>query len=108
MRQSKQTSGERIVKDIKRKMRELEKVRPSLKGALKPIMVQSRHRNVHGSGDWVFWHPGQVKKYANHMHEPHGNIHFRGEHTAIMERGMEGAFESGERAAIDAPHMERA
>jgi len=87
-------------------MRELERVRPSLKGALEPIMVQSCHRNVHGSGDWVFWRPGQVKKYANHMRDRHGNIHFAGEHTAIMERGMEGAFESGERAAIDV--LERA
>ena len=87
-------------------MRELERVRPSLKGALEPIMVQSCHRNVHGSGDWVFWRPGQVKKYGNHMRDSHGNIHFAGEHTAIMERGMEGAFESGERAAIDV--LERA
>lgn len=81
--------------------RELVKVRPSLEGALEPIMVQSCHRNIHGSGDWVFWRPGQVKKYANHMRDPHGNLHFAGEHTAIMERGMEGAFESGERAATD-------
>jgi len=80
---------------------ELVKIRPSLEGALEPIMIQSCHRNVHGSGDWVFWRPGQVKKYANHMRNRHGNIHFCGEHTAIMERGMEGAFESGERAAID-------
>ena len=87
-------------------MQELEKYRPSLKGALEPIMVQSCHRNVHGSGDWVFWRPGQVKKYANHMRQSHGNIHFCGEHTAVMERGMEGAFESGERAALDT--LERA
>ena len=82
-------------------MRELVKVRPALEGALEPIVVQSCHRNVHGAGDWVFWRPGQVTKYAAHMREPHGNIHFCGEHTAVNERGMEGAFESGERAALD-------
>lgn len=81
--------------------RELVKVRPSLEGALEPIMVQSCHRDVHGSGDWVFWRPGQVTEFARHMREPHGNIHFCGEHTAVLERGMEGAFESGERAAFD-------
>lgn len=75
--------------------------RPSLKDALEPILVQSCHRNVHGAGDWVFWRPGQVTEFGRHMRDPHGNIHFCGEHTAIMERGMEGAFESGERAAID-------
>lgn len=81
--------------------RELVKIRPSLDGALEPLLVQSCHRSVHGAGDWVFWRPGQVQKYAPHMRAPHGNIHFAGEHTALMERGMEGAFESGERAAFD-------
>ncbi len=82
-------------------MQELVKVRPALEGALEPLLVQSCHRDVHGSGDWVFWRPGQVQKYAPFMREPHGNIHFAGEHTALLERGMEGAFESGERAALD-------
>ncbi len=33
---------------------------------------------------------------------PHGRIHFAGEHTARIARGMEGAMESGERAALEA------
>lgn len=82
-------------------MRELVKVRPAMEGALEPLLVQSCHRDVHGAGDWVFWRPGQVGAYAAHMRDPHGNIHFCGEHTALMQRGMEGAFESGERAALD-------
>ena len=82
-------------------LKELIKVRPALEGALEPIVVQSCHRDVHGAGDWVFWRPGQVTAYAGRIREPHGNIHFCGEHTALMERGMEGAFESGERAALD-------
>ncbi|MEO0575435.1 MAG: NAD(P)/FAD-dependent oxidoreductase [Pseudomonadota bacterium] len=83
-------------------MRELERIRPSMVGALEPILVQSCHRDIHGAGDWVFWRPGQISEFAPYMREAHGNIHFCGEHTAIMERGMEGAFESGERAALDA------
>ncbi len=82
-------------------MQALERARPSLKGALQPIGIQSCHREVHGGGDWVFWRPGQVSAFAAHMREAHGNVHFAGEHTALMERGMEGAFESGERAAVD-------
>ncbi len=74
--------------------------RPAIKGAIEPVLVQSCHRDVHGAGDWVFWRPGQVTKYAAHMRDAHGNIEFCGEHTALLERGMEGAFESGERAAI--------
>jgi monoamine oxidase len=82
-------------------MKEIEKLRPATKGLLEPLLVQSCHREVWGAGDWVFWRPGQITKYANHMRDRHGNIHFAGEHTAVMERGMEGAFESGERAALD-------
>lgn len=80
---------------------EIAKIRPSTKGVLEPLLVQSCHREAWGAGDWIFWRPGQVTKYANHMRDRHGNIHFAGEHTAVMERGMEGAYESGERAAND-------
>ncbi len=81
--------------------KELYKLRPSMEDKLERIMIQSCERDIHGAGDWVYWQPGQVTKFGNHMRKPHGNIHFCGEHTAIMERGMEGAFESGERAAMD-------
>ena len=76
-------------------------LRPSAKGLLEPITIQSCERDIHGAGDWVYWQPGQVNRFGNHMRHNHGRIHFCGEHTAIMERGMEGAFESGERAAMD-------
>ncbi|MEE2705115.1 MAG: NAD(P)/FAD-dependent oxidoreductase [Pseudomonadota bacterium] len=82
-------------------LQELIKIRPTIKDSLEPILVQSCHREFHGGGDWVFWRPGQVKKYASNMRKKHGNIHFCGEHTALLERGMEGAFESGERVAFD-------
>ena len=81
--------------------RKLAEMRPSTKGLLKPLLIQSCERDIHGAGDWVYWQPGQVTKFGNHMRPRHGNIHFCGEHTAIMERGMEGAFESGERAALE-------
>ncbi len=35
------------------------------------------------------------------MAKPAGRIHFSGEHTARLDRGMEGALESGERAAFE-------
>lgn len=76
-------------------------LRPSMKGVLEPLLIQSCERDIHGAGDWVYWQPGQVTKFGNHMRKRHGRIHFCGEHTAIMERGMEGAFESGERAAME-------
>ncbi len=91
-------SDDQVFTYVENKLAEL---RPSTKGKLERLMIQSCERDIHGAGDWVYWQPGQVKKFANHMRKNHGNIHFCGEHTAIMERGMEGAFESGERAALD-------
>lgn len=81
--------------------KKLAELRPSTKGMLERLIIQSCERDIHGAGDWVYWQPGQVTKFGNHMRKAHGNIHFCGEHTAIMERGMEGAFESGERAAME-------
>ncbi len=34
-----------------------------------------------------------------HVAQPAGHVHFAGEHTAILHSGLEGAMESGERAA---------
>ncbi len=91
-------TDEQVFNYVEQKLAE---IRPSTKGNLERLMVQSCERDVHGAGDWVYWQPGQVTKFGNHMRKSHGNIHFAGEHTAIMQRGMEGAFESGERAALD-------
>jgi monoamine oxidase len=44
--------------------------------------------------------PGQYTKYYGYAGEPEGAIHFAGEHTATTNQGyLEGAVESGERAA---------
>lgn len=76
-------------------------IRPSTRGQFELLTVQSCGRDPFGSGDWVFWKPGQITRYAGHMRDGLPRVRFCGEHTAIMQRGMEGAFESGERAAIE-------
>ena len=79
-----------------------EKIRPSLRGLLTPIALQSCTRDPFGAGDWVYWKMGQVQKYGECVRQQVGRIIFAGEHTAVTQRGMEGALESGERAALDA------
>ncbi len=76
-------------------------IRPSTRGMLELITVQSCARDPFGAGDWVYWKPGQIVKYGRHMRDGQPRVAFCGEHTAIMQRGMEGAFESGERAAME-------
>jgi len=80
---------------------DLERLRPAAKGQLEFGAYKSWYRDPFASGDWAVWQPGQVTALAPYVAIPHGPIHFCGEHTAISNRGMEGAMESGERAAFE-------
>ncbi|MEL6415261.1 MAG: FAD-dependent oxidoreductase [Pseudomonadota bacterium] len=50
-------------------------------------------------GAYMHWAPGQIQPWAERITEPAGRLHFAGEHTSYLHTGMEGAMESGERAA---------
>jgi len=80
---------------------DIEKHRPAARGKLELVEYKSWYRDPFSSGDWAVWKPGQVASMAPHVARPHGRIHFCGEHTAVSNRGMEGALESGERAAFE-------
>jgi monoamine oxidase len=77
---------------------EIERLRPAAKGKLEAAAIKSWVRDPFAGGDYAIWAPGQVKAYVKAVGKAHGNIHFAGEHTALSNRGMEGAMESGERA----------
>ena len=50
-------------------------------------------------GAYMHWAPGQIQPWAERITQPAGRLHFAGEHTSYLHTGMEGAMESGERAA---------
>jgi len=52
-------------------------------------------------GAYMHWQPGEISAWAETMGAPSGRIHFAGEHLSNLHTGMEGAMESGERAAYD-------
>lgn len=80
---------------------DMERLRPACKGQLEVGAYKSWYRDPFASGDWAVWQPGQVTALSPNVATPHGRIHFCGEHTAVSNRGMEGAMESGERAAFE-------
>ncbi len=80
---------------------DLARARPSTKGALRAVKVVSWQRDVFAGGAYACWGPGQIAAFANEIGKDLGRIHFAGEHTAAVARGMEGAMESGERTALD-------
>ena len=84
---------------------DIERLRPAAKGRIEVIEYKSWYRDPFSAGDWAVWQPGQVSDFAADLATPHGRIHFCGEHTAVANRGMEGAMESGERAAFEVLNM---
>jgi monoamine oxidase len=78
-----------------------EKLRPAAKGQLVAGGFKSWQSDRFSGGDWVVWKPGQLSESLPALKEPAGRLHFCGEHTAVSNRGMEGAMESGERAALE-------
>lgn len=79
----------------------LARIRPSTKGALEFVKFWSWQLDPFAGGAYAAWKPGQLTSFGKDMSLPAGRIHFAGEHTAVVARGMEGAMESGERAAFE-------
>ncbi|MEM9809384.1 MAG: FAD-dependent oxidoreductase, partial [Cyanobacteria bacterium P01_D01_bin.56] len=50
-------------------------------------------------GGYVWFQPGQMGQHLPTIAQPQGRIHFAGEHTSPWNGWMQGALESGERAA---------
>jgi len=86
---------------IKTVMNSIEELRPAAKNKLEAVAYHSWSLNPFSQGDWSYWGPGQITAFGRHIGNRHGQIHFCGEHTAVSNRGMEGAMESGERAAFE-------
>jgi monoamine oxidase len=53
------------------------------------------------AGDFVIFKPGQESELGPHLATPEGRVHFAGEHTSKTHAWIEGAIESGIRAAYE-------
>lgn len=80
---------------------EMARLRPDGQGGIEPMrIIRWTDSNPLAGGAYMHWAPGQVRKWANHMGQPAGRLSFAGEHLSHVYTGMEGAMESGERAAL--------
>lgn len=79
----------------------LHRQRPATKGKVKLERAWSWVNDAYAGGMYAYWRPGMIAKFKEHMAKPAGNVYFCGEHTAASTRGLEGALESGERAAYE-------
>ena len=79
----------------------IEAARPAAREQLEYVGRNSWGADPFAGGGWAYFHPGQPRRFGTAMAASHGRIHFAGEHLALANRGMEGAMESGERAAAE-------
>jgi len=85
---------------------EIERIRPSTRGLFEFVGAHSWELQPHQRGCSFQMVPGRAYAWAQNMHKPHHALHFAGEHLRRLEVGMEGAMESGERAAREiAEHL---
>jgi monoamine oxidase len=80
---------------------ELERIRPAAKGQMTIHRFHSWGQQPLQRGCRHSFKPGQIAAVAVDMIKPQGRLHFAGEHTRRLDYGMESAFESGERAAVE-------
>jgi monoamine oxidase len=81
-------------------MKLLTKLRPATKGHVRLLTTYSWGRNPYVRGHKHEWRPGQMATLRAAIEQNAAPLYFAGEHFRIGEPGMEGAAESGERAAL--------
>ena len=86
---------------LKQAESDLNRLRPSTVGRVEPSGVVNWSRYPWLMGGNAYRAPGNISKHGNIVAQAHGRIHFAGVHSAVMMMGMEGAMESGERAALE-------
>ncbi len=86
---------------MRRLIADIEAMRPAAKGKLKATACVSWAGEYFSGGDIAYYSPGQIASFVAGMGASAGRIHFCGEHLATAARGLEGALETAERAAIE-------
>ncbi|MEX2080749.1 MAG: FAD-dependent oxidoreductase, partial [Dehalococcoidia bacterium] len=59
------------------------------------------HDDEYAGGAFASFQPGQQSLLHPHIAVPEGRIHFAGEHTSLSHAWIQGAIESGLRAAAE-------
>jgi monoamine oxidase len=72
---------------------------PAMARAYEKGTVVQWARDPWSRGAFAIFHPGQMTSMMPDIARPEGRLHFAGEHTSSWMGWMEGALESGERAA---------
>jgi monoamine oxidase len=78
---------------------EMKKVHPGVDSHFEGGRSKSWQDDPWARGAFASFRPGQMTSWLPEIVRPEGRIHFAGEHTSVFPASMEGAIESGARAA---------
>jgi monoamine oxidase len=78
---------------------EMEKVFPGLRQHYEGGASHCWDHDEWARGSFAWFRPGQMRSLLPHLAAAEGRIHFAGEHTSAWSGWMQGALESGNRAA---------
>ncbi|HWS99757.1 MAG TPA: FAD-dependent oxidoreductase [Pyrinomonadaceae bacterium] len=78
---------------------QMEKVHPAVREQFEGGASKCWDEDEWARGDYAWFKPGQVMELLPHIARPEGRVHFAGEHASAWPGWMQGALESGNRAA---------
>jgi monoamine oxidase len=87
--------GERVLSTLAL----MEKVHPRIRREFEVGATKCWDEDEWARGAYAWYRPGQMASLLPHVARPEGRIHFAGEHASSLFGWMQGAFESGNRAA---------
>ena len=82
-------------------LKAIEDVYPGMRKHYERGFVKVWDHDPWARGAVAYLRPGQVLSLEPHIARPEGRIHFAGEHASSLRGWMQGAFESGRRAATE-------
>jgi monoamine oxidase len=91
------TDGERLLWTL----RYMDKVHPGMAANFEGGTSFSWDEDPYSLGAWSYYAPGDMTQIFPFAAKPEGRIHFAGEHTSALPVTIEGAIDSGVRAASE-------
>jgi monoamine oxidase len=84
---------------VRRVRAQVAQVIPAADGQVERAAVYAWDADPWARGDYAWFRPGQARSLLPHLTAPEGRIHFAGDHTSSRPGWMQGALDSGLRAA---------
>ena len=78
---------------------QMAQVIPGIGGRVERAAVYAWDADPWARGDYAWFRLGQVRALLPHLATPEGRVHFAGDHTSTRPGWMQGALDSGLRAA---------